>query len=338
MGNYRYDKSYSSGCVLDRLQTPTYIFVNLASAIVIAAAQKSVFEYCRLSFGTILTSVHLLLTFFALELLRQLGVFEFKHIPFMKRLSLSIVFCCFVFLVNKSLYYNDVSYHVGINILLITPLLMIIQTMFHKESFSAPIKGSIGIILFGAFCSSSINYIYNNNKGAIYAFLTVLMTCIYQILIATRQKEFKCNGYQLLYAQAPISTLMLIPLCFYFDFLPEIRESPPFTILAAVISSVPAIAANISMYLVIGKSGPVTYNVLGYCKLVIITCINFISVDLPLNFKNMSGVVIMMMGVLWYTHICTADEVSDVGRGDRERSTSPERLSRRQFSSSSVRE
>jgi solute carrier family 35 protein E3 len=63
---------------------------------------------------------------------------------------------------------------------------------------------------------------------------------------------------------------------------------------------------NLSIFLVIGKTSPVTYNVLGHFKLTVILTMGFVVFGSTLDAKVLMGIAVTLSGVLWYTHLKTA--------------------------------
>ena len=60
---------------------------------------------------------------------------------------------------------------------------------------------------------------------------------------------------------------------------------------------------NISNYLVLGKTSPLTYQVLGHLKTILILVLGFTVFEKPLDGRNCLGITIAMMGGSSYTEI-----------------------------------
>lgn len=60
---------------------------------------------------------------------------------------------------------------------------------------------------------------------------------------------------------------------------------------------------NISNYLVIGKTSPLTYQVLGHLKTILILILGFLFFNKQLDYRNVIGIVVAMVGVIAYTEI-----------------------------------
>lgn len=64
-----------------------------------------------------------------------------------------------------------------------------------------------------------------------------------------------------------------------------------------------ALVVNVSNYLVIGKTSPLTYQVVGHFKTVSLLVISFMLFSYPVDFKNVLGIMIALGGVISYTEI-----------------------------------
>lgn len=103
----------------------------------------------------------------------------------------------------------------------------------------------------------------------------MVSTSFYQIWVKSKQQDLKLNSYQLLYLQAPASALIV--------FVISLATEPVFgpdgwweyqyegkAVFAIALSSALSFGVNLSIFLVIGKTSPVAYNVLGHFKLCVI--------------------------------------------------------------------
>lgn len=288
--------------LLAKSRIPFYLFLNAASSIGIVFMNKVVFQIHDFKYGTLLTFVHFIFTFIGLEICRLMGMFEYKHVPIKKVLPLCVSFCGFVALTNLSLVYNSVGFYQLIKVLT-TPIIVVIQTMFYGESFGVRIKLSLALTCVGVGIATASDS-EANMLGTVVALSALLITCMYQIWVGTKQKELECSSYQLLYWQAPVSAVLLVPLIPVLDDLSTLNQIPNQECLVAIfMSSVLAFLVNLSIFLVIGKTSPVTYNVLGHFKLTIILLLGFLVFGSPVDIRNISGILVTLAGVFWYTHL-----------------------------------
>jgi len=78
-------------------------------------------------------------------------------------------------------------------------------------------------------------------------------------------------------------------------------DSMTASFIGVFISSILAFLVNLSTFLVIGKTSPVSYQVLGHSKLVVIMLSSFLMFgDVP-NPQNLMGVSLALGGIFWYT-------------------------------------
>lgn len=66
--------------------------------------------------------------------------------------------------------------------------------------------------------------------------------------------------------------------------------------LPVVVSCFFALGVNISNYLVLGKTSPLTYQVLGHMKTVLILILGFTVFKKPIDIRNVIGITIAMVG------------------------------------------
>lgn len=82
------------------------------------------------------------------------------------------------------------------------------------------------------------------------------------------------------------------------------------TILTIVLSCVLAYCVNISTYLVIGSTSPITFQVLGHFKVLIILCLGIVLFSEDQNRVRLVGMLLALVGIVSYTYA-----KQNVGRG-----------------------
>ncbi|KAI9204379.1 triose-phosphate transporter family-domain-containing protein [Polychytrium aggregatum] len=280
-----------------------YIALNIVSSVGIVMTNKWVFKGLKFEFGTLLTVVHFVVTFIGLEICAMFKVFERKRIPIAKMIPISACFCGFVVLTNLSLQHNTVGFY-QISKVLTTPCVVLIQTIFYNMKFSTVIKLAVIVTCVGvvitSFTDVEVNFI-----GTVYAMTGVVVTSLYQILIGTKQRELEVNSMQLLYYQAPLSALMLLLAVPFLDDMHKLRAySMSIEALSMILlSGFMAFFVNLSIFLVIGKTSAVAYNMVGHFKTCIILITGFTVFGQAVDLKNIFGILVTLSGVFWYSHI-----------------------------------
>eukprot|EP00760_Papus_ankaliazontas_P024474 PhM_4_TR2339/c0_g1_i1/m.50078/K15285/SLC35E3; solute carrier family 35, member E3 len=286
---------------------PFFLFLNASSSICIVFANKYLFEFYNFRYGTLLTLFHFIATYVGLEVTCAMGLFERKKVEITRVLPLCASFCGFVVLTNLSLVHNSVGFYQLMKVLT-TPVIVLLQTLFYGETFGPQIKLSLLIICVGVV-AATVTDVQLNTTGTLIASLAVLVTSQYQIWVGTKQKELDLNSMQLLHYQAPLSAVMLVPCVPLLDNISTLLQRgfpSATTVFFILISCAIAFLVNLSTFLVIGKTSPITYNVLGHFKLTVILVLGFVLFSYPLDAKNLSGIALTLSGVFYYTHLKTS--------------------------------
>nr|XP_002125793.1 solute carrier family 35 member E3-like [Ciona intestinalis] len=280
------------------------LLLNFVCSVCIVFFNK--WLYAKMDFPNLtLTLLHFVCTSLGLFVCKQLKLFEVKRIPLMQILPLAVTFCGFVVFTNLSLQNNTVgTYQMGK--LLTTPVLIIIQSNFYNVSFSGRIKFSLIPISIGIFINSYYDIKFNV-VGTVFALTGVIVTSIYQVLVKNKQKDLEANSMQLLYYQAPMSSLML--LCLVPMLEPVFTEGGVFgggltagALTLALTTGLIAVLINITIFWIIANTSPVTYNIFGnfkFCSTIIGGVVIFHD---PIHAYQFLGILITLSGVALYTH------------------------------------
>ena len=97
---------------------------------------------------------------------------------------------------------------------------------------------------------------------------------------------------------------MLI-MCPFFDDISALY-SYQFTnpcIVRILVSCIFALGVNVTNYLVLGKTSPLTYQVLGHLKTILILVLGFTMFNKQVDYRNALGIVVAMAGVVSYTEV-----------------------------------
>ena len=97
----------------------------------------------------------------------------------------------------------------------------------------------------------------------VFAVLAVIATSMAQIFTNTYQKSLNCDALQLLNHTSPLITLGMLIMCPMFDnvqALMEFEYTAP-CVSRIALSCVFALGVNVSNYVVLGKTSPLTYQV-----------------------------------------------------------------------------
>jgi solute carrier family 35 protein E3 len=229
----------ASGCATNILSSIGIIFLN-----------KYIFSHCHIKTMT-LTAIQMAFTSLGLVICLQMNTFVRKPVPIFKVLPLAIAFCAFVVFTNLSLEYNTIGTYQLFKVLT-TPVVAVISWQYYKTKYSQMVILSLVPVVVGV-CTHSVNDIKLTLFGTIIAAIGVIAASLYQVWVGERLKELDMNSQQLLYYQAPLSAVLLVPLIFYMESLPSYptMEEQRTAIIAVVSSGIVAFAVNLSVYWVI---------------------------------------------------------------------------------------
>jgi len=233
-----------------------------------------------------------------------LGMFTVKEVPIVDALKLSLTFVGFVVFNNLSLQWNSVGFYQLMKVLT-SPVIVVIQYLLFNVALHFKLKLALIPICVGV-ALATVSDIEVNFYGTLYAFLGILSTSMYQIWVKSKQKDLGLNSYQLLFYQAPISAVIV----FIISFLTEPTfgvdgwmEYPYSTASLAAIcgSCLLAFCVNLSIFLVIGKSSPIAYNVLGHFKLCVVLFTGWMLFAEEMGGVKLFGTLLTFVGVVTYS-------------------------------------
>ncbi|XP_010931354.1 UDP-xylose transporter 3 [Elaeis guineensis] len=293
-----------------RLGTVGALSLSVVSSVSIVICNKALISTLGFTFATTLTSWHLLVTFCSLHVALWMKLFE--HKPFDPRavMGFGILNGISIGLLNLSLGFNSVGFY-QMTKLAIIPCTVLLETLFFRKRFSRSIQLALIILLFGVGVAT-VTDLQLNVLGSVLSLLAVFTTCIAQIMTNTIQKRFKVSSTQLLYQSCPYQALTLFitgPFLdglltnqnvFAFNYTPQVLV---FIVLSCLIS----VSVNFSTFLVIGKTSPVTYQVLGHLKTCLVLAFGYVLLHDPFSWRNILGILIAVVGMILYSYLCLVE-------------------------------
>lgn len=284
------------------IRTTIWMMINFVSCVWIIWSTKICFQL-GFSYATTLTALHFLLTYIGLEISACLNCFERKHVPILGVVPLSIAFCGFIVFNNLSLQYNTIGIY-QVTKVLTTPVIVFINMVFYSKWLSASETIALILVCVGVVVATEAN-LDLNFAGVVTGLLGVMSSSIYQIWVESKQHAFKCSPAQLLYYQAPISFLLLLPVIALTEPVGEILafKFSLESVSAILGSALLAFLVNLSTYAVIGATSPLTYNMIGHSKLVIIILSSYLFFGERQSIIGLAGVASAVLGIIAYAQI-----------------------------------
>ncbi|XP_058074912.1 UDP-xylose transporter 3-like [Magnolia sinica] len=128
----------------------------------------------------------------------------------------------------------------------------------------------------------------------------------------TIQKRFKVSSTQLLYQSCPYQALTLFITGPFLDGLLTNQnvfafKYTPLVLVFIVLSCLISVSVNFSTFLVIGKTSPVTYQVLGHLKTCLVLAFGYVLLHDPFSLRNIFGILVALVGMILYSYICSLE-------------------------------
>lgn len=284
--------------------------LSVISSVAIVICNKALIGPLDFPFAITLTSWHLVVTFCTLFVAKRLHLFESKSVDVRTVVFFGLLNGTSIGLLNLTLGFNSVGFY-QMTKLAIIPFTVMLETFFLGKKFSAQVKVSLLILLFGVGYASATD-LQLNLMGSVLAFLAILTTCVGQIMTNTIQKKLNVSSTQLLYQSSPFQAgILVISGPFVDGFLSHRNvfsyEYSSIVCSFIMLSCLIAVSVNFSTFLVIGKTSPVTYQVLGHLKTCLVLAFGYTLLHDPFTVRNVVGIFIAVFGMGLYSYFCTRE-------------------------------
>ncbi|KAF9670934.1 hypothetical protein SADUNF_Sadunf13G0120800 [Salix dunnii] len=293
-----------------QLGTVGALSLSVVSSVSIVICNKALISTLGFTFATTLTSWHLLVTFCSLHVALCLKLFEHKPFDARAVMGFGILNGISIGLLNLSLGFNSVGFY-QMTKLAIIPCTVLLETLFFRKQFSRNIQLTLTILLMGVGIAT-VTDLQLNVMGSVLSLLAVLTTCVAQIMTNTIQKKFKVSSTQLLYQSCPYQALTLFIVGPFLDGLLTNKnvfafKYTPQVLFFIVLSCLISVSVNFSTFLVIGKTSPVTYQVLGHLKTCLVLAFGYVLLRDPFSWRNILGILVAVVGMVLYSYCCTIE-------------------------------
>ncbi|KAH9668304.1 UDP-xylose transporter 3 [Citrus sinensis] len=289
-----------------QLGTVGALSLSVISSVSIVICNKALISSLGFTFATTLTSWHLLVTFCSLHVALWMKLFE--HKPFDPRavMGFGVLNGISIGLLNLSLGFNSVGFY-QMTKLAIIPCTILLETLFFRKKFRN-IQLSLVILLVGVGIAT-VTDLQLNVLGSVLSLLAVLTTCVAQIwdqMFSHGQNSFaNISLNQLLsddqyHPEEVQNGLLTNKNVFAFKYTPYVLF---FIVLSCLIS----VSVNFSTFLVIGKTSPVTYQVLGHLKTCLVLAFGYVLLHDPFSWRNILGILIAVIGMVLYSYCCSLE-------------------------------
>jgi solute carrier family 35 protein E3 len=288
-----------------------YGALNITSSVLIVIANKMVLQTYGFAFPAALTLLHMVFTAAGMTCMALAGVFTPKSLSWRDTWPVGAAFAASVALGNISLQLNSVGFY-QLTKLLVPPLVMSIEYLLYHAPMNAKVVASILVLIIGGMMAATADQqLMSNPVGAVVALTSVAASALYQVWAGGKQKELCVNGMQLLQhvSLTSAATLGILgPLLepWGWEDTPDTgtllgyQWTRPATV-AMVGSCLLGLLVTLSMFLFIGATSPLTFNVMGHAKTVLIIIFGAVVFQEDMAPQKVFGTACAMSGIMWYS-------------------------------------
>lgn len=292
---------------------------NLFASVSIILVNKQIASVCDFHFILTLLCLNFITTGSVLEILVRSGYLEVKHLPAKDRWLIAVMAMLTVLLNNASNEANSVGFYQITKLLIIPTVIGIERLGGVRRSYSTGIIVSLFVASIGVAVATASDFEVNL-RGTILAFLSILATAQYQIWQSGKQHEHGVSAMQITYSVSWPQSIVGVSAALLVDVLcPSIKDyillrkggllehewrSQGEDVFWIVACCAIAVVMNISTYGLLGKTSPVTYQVLGQVKTCLIIGLGYVFFDAKVPPEwlliRFTGVGIAVVGILSY--------------------------------------
>ena len=190
-----------------KIGTVGALTLSVTSSVSIVIVNKYLISTLGFRYVTFLTSLHMVVTVFALRAAHRVGLLEPKPIDRGALLRFAALNAASIAFLNLSLGFNSVGFY-QMTKLAIIPCTVAIQQTFYDRRFSPEVKLALAVLLLGV-AVATVTDLQLNLLGSILSLLALVTTCVSQIWTNTMQKQYGVTSTQLLHGASPFMALTL---------------------------------------------------------------------------------------------------------------------------------
>lgn len=290
--------------------TMLWIVSSVLSSTFLILIIKMIMRNYGFTFVYSLTALHFFAGAVAMRVASGvLGTFTPKSIGWKQNVIVSAAAVGSVASMNLSLQYNSVGTYQMLKLLII-PGCMFMQYLMTGTKSSYPVLLSL-LVMLGGVAAATVTDISFSSLGVSVGLVSVATTTLFAVWQGSKQKEHSVDAQQLLNSISPYQTVWALVLGLLFD-VPGSKnvlshEYDTGEVVLILISALIAVAVNVSSMQLIGRTSPVSYQVVGHAKtcLILISGYLFVPESGHMGWeliKNVAGVSVGLLGVFSYSY------------------------------------
>jgi len=284
------------------------VLLNIVSSVGIIIVNKIIFLDIGWKFATSLTSVHFLCNYLACELFvyldQQRNKLKRNRLLIKDAVPMAMCWAGSIVFANLSLLANTTGFYQASK-LLDAPVLIAWQWVFF--GVSTDVREMLSLVpLICGICLITVSEInLKAPSGLFYAGGQLLAAAAVQTWVKSKQINQRISATELLLGNSLICFVITIPVAPFVDYTIVKRwiwEVPLTELQIATIltSAMLALGINLSCFLIIGYSDPLTFTVVGYLKTLLVFIGGAYIFDEGWKPKKLIGIGITIFGLIIY--------------------------------------
>ncbi|KAJ8608871.1 hypothetical protein CTAYLR_005257 [Chrysophaeum taylorii] len=274
---------------------------NIVTVVGVVIMNKYIQKKHGMNAMIFLSFCHFVVTAIGIRVLLMLGFFRYKAARTRAVMPVALGSLGSVAFMNLNLAYNSVGFY-QISKLACIPVTLTFGYLIDGVVVPTRVKLTLVPLVIGMGIATVHDY-EASFEGTAFASVAVLCTVASQTFTSSLQRSLACDSNQLLYHTSPLIAIGMLALCPIFDDIAALRAfqwTVP-VVRDILLSCVLALGVNITNYLVLGKTSPLTYQVVGHLKTILTITFGIFILRHPTNSKNIFGIFIAMLGVISYS-------------------------------------
>eukprot|EP01001_Neometanema_parovale_P007314 NODE_3623_length_1187_cov_236.701128_g3441_i0.p1 GENE.NODE_3623_length_1187_cov_236.701128_g3441_i0~~NODE_3623_length_1187_cov_236.701128_g3441_i0.p1 ORF type:complete len:363 (-),score=30.32 NODE_3623_length_1187_cov_236.701128_g3441_i0:98-1114(-) len=278
------------------------ITLNLCSSVSIILVNKWLFTAFRFKFPSLIVAIDQVAVSIFCFIAQKCGAFEAVSID-----SRTIFFMAFTSTMsnvgaNISLHLNSVgTYQVAK--LTTVPMTCVIEYLWFGTQYSYQILATLAILLV-SIGIATITDVQLSVAGLMFGLTGALGTTLYSIIVKDLQRETKITGIQIVLKISGWIALCEAPFVAILDDVGDLSRYPftPIVLLLVLVTCILALALNVSYISVVDATSPLTLQVLGHVKTILIVALGILLFSSKVVLKNLIGIGLALCAVIVYSY------------------------------------
>jgi len=290
--------------MLSNFLGPISIVGNVCSAVGLVIINKRLAVIDGFKYMSVLGCLHFYSTFVACYIFLIFGLIQYKPVTnYSSIFKIALGNLASVAFMNWSLVYNSVGFY-QISKLACIPMTLLLETLLgcRQQIITPTLIISLFLISCGMYFIS-VKEVSFTTEGLFFAALAVISTSLSQIFFGPLQRGLQLDSLQLLFHTSPWITFGSFISALCTENIKDLMEMrlDSVVLLDIVTSCFMAIIVNSSNYYVLAFASPLTYQIIGHVKTIIIIISGFLIFNNDFSLRIFSGIVLALLGVILYT-------------------------------------